>query len=75
MTRTHRMMLLHALHLVVPASLFFFGAPWLATLLGVHDEVARQAVTYLRSSAPGLPGMLTVLAATIRLPAGNLPRG
>ena len=46
MTRTHRMMLLHALHLVVPASLFFFGAPWLASIgvfLGAfalfHDTV------------------------------------
>ncbi|WP_291754557.1 MATE family efflux transporter [Cellulomonas sp. 73-92] len=40
------------------------GAPWLAALLGAHDEVARQAVAYLRASAPGLPGMLAVLAAT-----------
>ena len=39
-------------------------APWLVGVLGAHDEVARQAVTYLRFSAPGLPGMLTVLAAT-----------
>jgi len=39
-------------------------APWLVGLLGAHDEVARQAVTYLRFSAPGLPGMLGVLAAT-----------
>ena len=39
-------------------------APWLVGLLGAHDEAARQAVTYLRASAPGLPGMLAVLAAT-----------
>jgi putative MATE family efflux protein len=39
-------------------------APWLVGLLGAHDEAAHQAVTYLRFSAPGLPGMLAVLAAT-----------
>jgi len=36
----------------------------LVDALGAHDEVARQAVTYLHWSAPGLPGMLVVLAAT-----------
>lgn len=40
------------------------AAPWLVTALGAHDEVAGHAVTYLRWSAPGLPGMLVVLAAT-----------
>ena len=39
-------------------------APALVTALGGHGEVARQAVAYLRASAPGLPGMLVVLAAT-----------
>ena len=40
------------------------AAPELVHLLGASDEVARHAVTYLRWSAPGLPGMLLVLAAT-----------
>ena len=40
------------------------GAGWLVGALGAHDEVARQAVIYLHWSAPGLPGMLVVLAAT-----------
>lgn len=29
--RTQRLLLLHALHLLVPATLFFFDAPWLAS--------------------------------------------
>lgn len=49
---------------VVLGALVALAAPWLAGVLGAHDEVARQAVTYLRASAPGLPGMLVVLAAT-----------
>jgi len=40
------------------------GAPALVTALGATGEVHAQAVTYLRWSAPGLPGMLLVLAAT-----------
>jgi putative MATE family efflux protein len=39
-------------------------APWAATALGGTGDVATHAVTYLRYSAPGLPGMLLVLAAT-----------
>ncbi|HEY0118064.1 MAG TPA: MATE family efflux transporter [Cellulomonas sp.] len=39
-------------------------APWLVGVLGARDEVVGQAVTYLRFSTPGLPGMLAVLAAT-----------
>lgn len=44
-----------ALWLVAPAVVVALGAP---------QEVAPHAVAYLRWSAPGLPGMLTVLAAT-----------
>ncbi|WP_378078973.1 MATE family efflux transporter [Cellulomonas uda] len=40
------------------------AAPWVVTVMGADDEIARQAVTYLRWSAPGLVGMLLVLAAT-----------
>lgn len=39
-------------------------APWAVGALGADGDVAEQAVLYLRSSAPGLPGMLVVLAAT-----------
>lgn len=42
----------------------WLAAPWLVTALGAHGEVADQAVIYLRWSAPGLPGMLLVLAST-----------
>ncbi|WP_051640018.1 MATE family efflux transporter [Cellulomonas sp. URHE0023] len=42
----------------------WLAAPWLIDALGASDEVATQAVTYLRWSAPGLPGMLLVLAST-----------
>nr|WP_043605125.1 MATE family efflux transporter [Cellulomonas carbonis] len=40
------------------------AAPWLATALGAPADVVPHAVAYLRWSAPGLPGMLVVLAAT-----------
>jgi putative MATE family efflux protein len=40
------------------------AAPWAVSALGADGEVAAHAVTYLRWSAPGLPGMLLVLAAT-----------
>ena len=40
------------------------AAPWLVLLLGAEGEVAGHAVAYLRWSAPGLPAMLVVLAAT-----------
>lgn len=49
---------------VALAAALWLGADWLVTALGADDEVARQAVTYLHWSAPGLPGMLLVLAAT-----------
>lgn len=38
--------------------------PALVAALGAPDDVATHAVAYLRWSAPGLPGMLAVLAAT-----------
>ncbi|MDM7830122.1 MATE family efflux transporter [Cellulomonas edaphi] len=49
---------------VVLGAALWFGAEPLVAALGADDEVARQAVTYLHWSAPGLPGMLVVLAAT-----------
>ena len=39
-------------------------AEQLVAAFGASDEVAGQAVTYLRWSLPGLPAMLVVLAAT-----------
>ncbi|ARD42604.1 MATE family efflux transporter [Actinomyces gaoshouyii] len=39
-------------------------APALAELLGARGAVAGAAIDYLRASAPGLPGMLVVFAAT-----------
>jgi putative MATE family efflux protein len=49
---------------VVLAVALWLGAPWLVTALGAHGDVTGHAVAYLRWSAPGLPGMLVVLAAT-----------
>lgn len=49
---------------VVLAVATWLAAPWLVGALGATGEVAEQAVTYLRWSAPGLPGMLLVLAST-----------
>src|SRR6478609_9208171 len=46
---------------VVLAAVAMLVAPW---ALGATGDVAHQAVLYLRASAPGLPGMLVVLAAT-----------
>lgn len=40
------------------------AAPGVVGALGADGAVARAAVAYLRASAPGLPGMLAVLAAT-----------
>lgn len=40
------------------------GAPRLVEAMGAGGEVAGAAVAYLRASAPGLPGMLVVFAAT-----------
>ncbi|MCV2392869.1 MATE family efflux transporter [Actinotalea sp. M2MS4P-6] len=42
----------------------WLAAPALASALGAPADVVAPAVTYLRWSAPGLPGMLLVLAAT-----------
>ncbi|WP_172191884.1 MATE family efflux transporter [Actinomyces faecalis] len=39
-------------------------APWVSHALGARGELAAAAVAYLRASAPGLPGMLIVFAAT-----------
>nr|WP_125772658.1 MATE family efflux transporter [Antribacter gilvus] len=39
-------------------------APLAVDALGARGDVGQHAVTYLRWSAPGLPGMLLVLAAT-----------
>lgn len=39
-------------------------APAVVALFGADADVAAQAVTYVRASAAGLPGMLVVLAAT-----------
>jgi putative MATE family efflux protein len=49
---------------VVLALALWTAAPTVVDLLGGTGEVARQAVTYLRWSVPGLPGMLLVLAST-----------
>lgn len=40
------------------------GGPWLVEALGARGAVADAATAYLRASAPGLPGMLAVLAST-----------
>lgn len=40
------------------------AAPWAISAMGGTGEVAEHAVTYLRMSLPGMPGMLAVLAAT-----------
>ena len=40
------------------------AAPGVVGALGAAGAVARAAVAYLRASAPGLPGMLAVFAAT-----------
>ncbi len=39
-------------------------APHVVTALGASPQVAPYAIDYLRWSAPGIPGMLVVLAAT-----------
>ncbi len=49
---------------VVLAAATWLSAPWLVAALGASGDVATQAVTYLRWSSPGLPGMLLVLAST-----------
>lgn len=42
----------------------FVAAPWVVDLMGAPADAAPHAVAYLRASAPGLVGMLLVLAAT-----------
>ncbi|WP_407319901.1 MATE family efflux transporter [Isoptericola halotolerans] len=49
---------------VVLAAFLWIAAPWAVTSMGASDDVALHATTYLRWSAPGLPGMLLVLATT-----------
>ncbi len=51
------------LGLVVAASAGVLAEP-LVAVFGPSEQVAAQAVTYLRWSLPGLPAMLVVLAAT-----------
>ena len=49
---------------VVLGGLTWATAHPVVTALGATGDVARHATTYLQWSAPGLPGMLLVLAAT-----------
>lgn len=49
---------------VVLTAVGLLFAPPLVSALGASAEVAPHAVAYLRTSAPGIPGMLVVLAAT-----------
>ncbi len=49
---------------VLLAVVLWITAPGLVGVLGATDAVRPHAVAYLRWSAPGLPGMLVVLAAT-----------
>jgi len=49
---------------VVVAALGLALAAPIIEALGASDEVAPYAVAYLRASAPGIPGMLVVFAAT-----------
>lgn len=46
------------------AVLLAAGAPWVAAAMGASGDVAEAACDYLRASAPGIPGMLVVYAAT-----------
>lgn len=39
-------------------------APWAISAMGGEGAVAAHGITYLRTSLPGMPGMLVVLAAT-----------
>lgn len=49
---------------VVMAAAVLTAAPRVVDLVGAPADAAPHAVAYLRASAPGLPGMLLVLAAT-----------
>ncbi|MGK2349062.1 MATE family efflux transporter [Actinomyces sp. W5033] len=54
-----------ALLLGTAAALLLWSlAPWVTGVLGADGLVSRASVAYLRASAPGLPGMLVVFAAT-----------
>ena len=49
---------------VASGTVLLVAAPWVAGAFGASGGATEQAVTYLRVSAFGVPGMLTVLAAT-----------
>ncbi|UNX56528.1 MATE family efflux transporter [Georgenia sp. TF02-10] len=49
---------------LVSAAVAVVAAPWVVAAMGAPPAVAPHAVAYLRFSAPGLVGMLLVLAAT-----------
>ena len=49
---------------VALATALVLSAPWAISAMGADGAVAGHAVTYLRWSSPGLPGMLVVLAST-----------
>ncbi|MCA5894159.1 MATE family efflux transporter [Isoptericola sp. NEAU-Y5] len=49
---------------VVLAGILAASAPWAVGAMGATHDVADHAVTYLRWSVVGLPGMLVVLAST-----------
>ena len=49
---------------VALAALGLVLAPQVIAVLGGSEDVAPHAIAYLRWSAPGIPGMLVVLAAT-----------
>lgn len=49
---------------VALAAVLLLAAPLLVEALGAPSDAVPHAVAYLRWSAPGLPGMLVVLAAT-----------
>lgn len=46
------------------AALLAAGAPRVVAAMGAGGDVAEAACAYLRASAPGIPGMLVVYAAT-----------
>ena len=49
---------------VVAGTLLALAAPWVVAALDADGQVAEAATAYLRASAPGIPGMLVVYAAT-----------
>ena len=49
---------------VALAAAMWLAAPWAIAAMGAEGDVAGYAVSYLRWSTPGLPGMLVVLAST-----------